>query len=104
MFALIPPILCFVPFVAHSVYTGCITSGVGTQCAAPEPRPLRPDGPPGSTGALRLQHPRLKSDTKAEAFLAQDLSALDFSQFRPVRFEFEKKNDQINMRVPNCAP
>jgi predicted DNA binding CopG/RHH family protein len=44
--------------------------------------------------------PRLKSDGAAEAFLAQDLSSLDFSQFRPVRFEFEKKNDQINMRVP----
>ena len=44
--------------------------------------------------------PRLKSDEQAEAFLAQDLSSLDFSQFRPVRFEFEKKDEQINMRVP----
>jgi predicted DNA binding CopG/RHH family protein len=25
---------------------------------------------------------------------------LDFSQFKPVLFEFEKKNQQINMRVP----
>ena len=51
----------------------------------------------------KMKVPRLKSDSKAEAFLARDLSALDFSQFRPVRFEFEKKTDQINMRVPNCA-
>lgn len=44
--------------------------------------------------------PRLKNDQQAEAFLAQDLSGLDFSQFQPVRFEFEKKDEQINMRVP----
>lgn len=44
--------------------------------------------------------PRLKSDRAAEKFLAQDLSALDFAQFRPARFEFEKKDEQINMRVP----
>lgn len=52
----------------------------------------------------KMKVPRLKSDCEAEAFLTRDLSALDFLQFRPVRFEFEKKNDQINMRVPNCAP
>lgn len=44
--------------------------------------------------------PRLKTDKQAEAFLAQDLSNLDFSQFRPARFEFEKKEEQINMRIP----
>jgi predicted DNA binding CopG/RHH family protein len=44
--------------------------------------------------------PRLKTDRQAEAFLARDLSDLDFSQFKPVRFEFERKDDQINMRVP----
>lgn len=44
--------------------------------------------------------PRLKTDEEAEAFLAQDLSDLDFSQFKPVRFEFEKKEGQINLRVP----
>ena len=32
--------------------------------------------------------------------MAQDLSKLDFSQFKPARFEFEKKDEQINMRVP----
>ena len=44
--------------------------------------------------------PRLKTDRQAEAFLAQDLSSLDFSQFKPGRFEFEKKDEQINLRVP----
>jgi predicted DNA binding CopG/RHH family protein len=44
--------------------------------------------------------PRLRSDKEAEAFLAQDLSHLDFSQFKPAQFEFETKSEQINMRVP----
>ena len=48
----------------------------------------------------RKKVPRMKSDKEAEAFLADDLSNLDFSQFKPVRFEFEKKEEQINMRVP----
>jgi predicted DNA binding CopG/RHH family protein len=33
------------------------------------------------------------------AFLAQDLSGLDFSKFKPAKFEFEKKDEQINMRI-----
>lgn len=44
--------------------------------------------------------PVLKTDEEAEAFLSQDLSDLDFSQFKPMRFEFEKKEAQVNMRVP----
>ena len=44
--------------------------------------------------------PRLRSDEQAEEFLSQDLSNLDFSQFKVARFEFEKKDEQINMRVP----
>ena len=44
--------------------------------------------------------PRLKTDKDAEVFLAQDLSDLDFSQFKLAQFEFEKKDEQINMRVP----
>ena len=44
--------------------------------------------------------PHLKTDKQAEAFLAQDLCGLDFSQFKPANFEFEKKDDQINLRVP----
>jgi predicted DNA binding CopG/RHH family protein len=49
---------------------------------------------------MRRKVPRLKTDEQAEAFLARDLSKLDFSQFKPARFEFEKKDEQINMRVP----
>jgi predicted DNA binding CopG/RHH family protein len=49
---------------------------------------------------MKKKVPRLKTDREAEAFLAQDLSNLDFSQFKPARFEFEKKDGQINMRVP----
>jgi len=44
--------------------------------------------------------PHLKSDEEAEAFLAQDLSDLDFAQFKPMHFEFERKSAQLNMRVP----
>ncbi len=49
---------------------------------------------------MKKKVPLLKTDRQAEAFLAQDLSNLDFSQFRPARFEFGKKDNQINMRVP----
>ena len=49
---------------------------------------------------MKKKVPRLKTDRQAEAFLAQDLSNLDFSQFKPVRFVFEKKDEQINMRMP----
>jgi predicted DNA binding CopG/RHH family protein len=49
---------------------------------------------------MKKKVPRLKTDRQAEAFLAKDLSNLDFSQFKPARFEFEKKDGQINMRVP----
>jgi predicted DNA binding CopG/RHH family protein len=49
---------------------------------------------------MKKKVPRLKTDRQAEAFLARDLSNLDYSQFRAARFEFEKKDEQINMRVP----
>lgn len=44
--------------------------------------------------------PDFRTDAEAEDFLDQDLSDLDFSQFKPVRFEFERKSAQLNMRVP----
>ena len=46
--------------------------------------------------------PRLTTDAEAEAFLEQDLSDLDFTQFKPVRFEFEKKSARVNMRLPQA--
>jgi predicted DNA binding CopG/RHH family protein len=44
--------------------------------------------------------PVLRTDEEAEAFLMQDLSDLDFSQFKRRHFEFEKKEAQVNLRVP----
>lgn len=49
---------------------------------------------------MKKKVPYLETGRQAEAFLAQDLSTLDFSQFKPARFEFERKDDQINMLVP----
>ena len=44
--------------------------------------------------------PNFKSDEEAEAFLEQDLSDLDFSQFKPMQFEFQPKDKSINLRLP----
>ena len=44
--------------------------------------------------------PHFKTDEEAEAFLMQDLSDLDLSQFKRRHFEFEKKEAQVNMRIP----
>ena len=46
--------------------------------------------------------PHFKSDEEAEAFLEQDLSDIDFSQFTPTRFEFSPKAAQLNMRLPEA--
>jgi predicted DNA binding CopG/RHH family protein len=45
--------------------------------------------------------PNFKTDEDAEAFLEQDLSDLDFSQFRPMRFSFElkPKEKSVNLRL-----
>jgi len=44
--------------------------------------------------------PRMKTDEEVEAFLEQDLTDLDFSQFKPFRFEYENKTARVNMRMP----
>lgn len=49
---------------------------------------------------MKRKVPRLTTDKEAEAFLEQDLSDLDFSQFKPVKFEFQAKAAQLNMRLP----
>ena len=51
-----------------------------------------------ATGTRKV--PILRTDEEAEAFLMQDLSDLDFSLFKPMHFEFEKKEAQVNLRVP----
>jgi predicted DNA binding CopG/RHH family protein len=44
--------------------------------------------------------PKFRSDEDATTFLEQDLSDLDFTQFKPAHFEFERKAAQVNMRLP----
>lgn len=48
---------------------------------------------------MKRKVPEFKTDDEAEAFLEQDLSDLDFSQFKPVRFEFRPKQKSINLRL-----
>ena len=43
--------------------------------------------------------PHFKTDEEAEAFLEQDLSDLDFSQFKPMHFEILPKEKSINLRL-----
>ena len=49
---------------------------------------------------MKRKVPRLTTGEEAEAFLEQDLSDLDFPQFKPVRFEFARKDARVNMRLP----
>ena len=50
---------------------------------------------------MKKNIPTFKSDAEAERFVATaDLSKYDLSGLKPVRFEFEKKSAQLNMRVP----
>ncbi len=44
--------------------------------------------------------PVMTTDEEAEAFLAQDLSTLDLSQFRPLTWETSVKDARVNMRLP----
>ena len=46
--------------------------------------------------------PVMTTDEEAEAFLAQDLSELDMSQFRPLTWETSLKSARINMRLPEA--
>jgi predicted DNA binding CopG/RHH family protein len=49
---------------------------------------------------MKRKVPRFKTDEEAEAFLEQDLSDLDFSQFKPARlFEFQPKQKTVNLRI-----
>ena len=44
--------------------------------------------------------PTMTTDEEAEAFLAQDLSDLDFAKFKPLTSEPEPKTTRVNMRLP----
>ncbi|HUC62380.1 MAG TPA: BrnA antitoxin family protein [Alphaproteobacteria bacterium] len=50
---------------------------------------------------MKKKIPAFKSDAEAERFVdTADLSAYDLSGLVPVRYEFEKKSEQLNMRLP----
>jgi predicted DNA binding CopG/RHH family protein len=50
---------------------------------------------------MKKKIPIFNSDEEAERFVeTADLTEYDLSHFKPVRFEFEPKAAQINMRVP----
>lgn len=44
--------------------------------------------------------PTMASDEEAEALLDQDLSDLDYGQFKPLTWEAEPKTARVNMRLP----
>ena len=44
--------------------------------------------------------PHMTTDEEAEAFLDQDLSELDPTQFKPFDFERHLKTARVNMRLP----
>ncbi len=44
--------------------------------------------------------PVMTTDDEAEAFLEQDLSDLDFSQFKTLVWETAPKTARVNMRLP----
>jgi predicted DNA binding CopG/RHH family protein len=46
--------------------------------------------------------PPLRTDEEAEHFVeTADLSEYDLSGFKPVHFEFAKKDERVNMRLPS---
>jgi predicted DNA binding CopG/RHH family protein len=48
--------------------------------------------------------PTFPTDAEAERFVdSADLTEYDLSDFKPIRFEFEKKDAQLNMRVPESV-
>jgi predicted DNA binding CopG/RHH family protein len=49
---------------------------------------------------MKRKVPKMTTDEEAETFLDQDLSDLDISQFKPVKFEFQAKAARLNMRLP----
>jgi predicted DNA binding CopG/RHH family protein len=50
---------------------------------------------------MKKRIPVFRTDEEAERFVEEaDLTEYDLSQFKPVRFEFEKKAARVNMRLP----
>jgi predicted DNA binding CopG/RHH family protein len=52
---------------------------------------------------MKKKIPRFETDEQAAEFLeTADLSEYDLSGFAPARFEFDRKSEQVNMRVPKA--
>ena len=52
---------------------------------------------------MKKRIPTFKTDEEAARFVdTADLSKYDLSALEPVKFEFEKKSAQLNMRVPQA--
>ena len=50
---------------------------------------------------MKKKVPAFKTDAEAEAFVdTADLTQYDLSGGKAVRFEFEKKDSRVNMRLP----
>jgi predicted DNA binding CopG/RHH family protein len=50
---------------------------------------------------MKRKLPELRSDKAAEAFVANaDLTQHDLSGLRTVQFEFQPKDERVNMRLP----
>ena len=50
---------------------------------------------------MKKKWPELKTDEEAERFVAEaDLTAYDFGQMVPMRFEVRPKDERVNMRLP----
>ncbi len=50
---------------------------------------------------MKKRIPAFKTDKEAETFVdAADLTEYDLSGAKPVRFEFERKQARVNMRMP----
>ena len=50
---------------------------------------------------MKKKIPAFKTDAEAETFVdTADLTQYDLSGGKPVRFEFERKDSRVNMRLP----
>ena len=45
---------------------------------------------------MKAKLPKLRTDQEAEDFVAK----ADLTEMRPVRFEFQPKDERVNMRLP----
>ena len=53
--------------------------------------------------AAKKPFPTFQNDAEAAAFVDEaDLSEYDFTGFRPVQFEFQRKTAKVNMRLPDA--